>query len=190
MKLIKRLKNAFLTVFGDMKFFLIPPVIVYTPGTFRVKGSDTRIIMENLEPGDLILRRYEGYLDGWFIPGKYSHTGIYIGNGKVVHAVAEGVTECDVIDFLRCDGCLVMRPNSCQEIAIGRCKRFLGIPYDFDFISSNKALYCYEVAAEAYKELEIQKRIPTLMFGIIRGRKTYLASSFMCNRNFKAIYEF
>lgn len=108
----------------------------------------------------------------------------------MIHAVAEGVVECDIIDFLRCDGCLILRPSSCQDFAIGRCRKFMGIPYDFDFKSSNKALYCHEVAAEAYKELDIQKRTPTLMFGLIRGKKTYLASSFMHNRNFKAVYEF
>jgi len=41
-----------------------------------------------IKPGDLILRAYECYLDGLFIPGTYTHTGIYIGDGKVIHAVA------------------------------------------------------------------------------------------------------
>jgi len=138
----------------------------------------------------LILRKYYWYLDSYFIPGRYSHTGVYIGEGKLIHAIAEGVSEVDIIDYLRCDGFIILRPSSGQENAIKRCKEWLGKTYDFDFKSGNKSLYCHEVGAEAYKELNIEKKVPAIWKGLIRGKKTFLADSFLTNDNFKVIHEF
>ena len=57
--------------------------------------------MDIIEPGCLILRGYEYYLDGKFIPSTrgYSHLGIYVGDNKVIHAVSEGVSEVNLIEF-------------------------------------------------------------------------------------------
>jgi hypothetical protein len=190
MKFAKRIKNMLLTILGDLKFFPIPPVIVHAPNTFSVKGKHTRRAMGLIKPGDLILRKYHGYLDGIFIPGKYSHTGIYVGNGYVIHAVAEGVCREDIIDFLRCDKFTILRPRCGQSMAITRCTGMLGSPYDFDFKSGNRAMYCHELAADAYHELGVVKKIPTLMKGLIRGKSVFLADSFLSNDNFSTVYEF
>jgi hypothetical protein len=32
-----------------------------------------------VEPGDVLVRGYLGYVDGWFIPGYFSHAGLYLG---------------------------------------------------------------------------------------------------------------
>lgn len=70
-------------------------------------------IISILEPGDIILRGYDNYLDGCFIPDplSFSHGAIYIGNGKIIHAVAEGVSETNVIEFTRCDRIAIFRPK-------------------------------------------------------------------------------
>lgn len=74
-----RFIDAFIRVFGDLKFFKVPPVIVWDPSSFRVKGKHTREVMERVEPGDVLVRGYRGYVDGWFIPGYFSHAGLYLG---------------------------------------------------------------------------------------------------------------
>ena len=60
-----------------------------------------------------MLRGYDNYLDGYFIddPHGYSHGAIYVGDGKIIHAVAQGVSEIDVLDFMRCDRICVLRPS-------------------------------------------------------------------------------
>jgi len=76
------------------------------------------------------VRGYTMYLDGKFIPGYFSHAGLYLGEvteadrtlaperhrGRVepgrqmvIHAVAEGVGMVDVLDFARCDRLAVLR---------------------------------------------------------------------------------
>jgi hypothetical protein len=69
----------FIRMFGDLKFFKVPPVIVWDPGSYRVKGKDVREAMRLVEPGDVLVRGYGGYVDGWFIPGYFSHAGLYLG---------------------------------------------------------------------------------------------------------------
>jgi hypothetical protein len=186
---IYTLKSKFLTFFGDLKYFKYPPCIVYHPITFKIKGSDTRKVINVIQDGDIIMRGYDCYLDGLFIPGKYSHTGLYTGNGKIIHAIAEGVSEIDIIDYLRCDRFCLMRPIKGQELAIIRAREFLEnkTPYDFDFSSDNNKLYCHEFAARCYSNLNIVKKVPTLFKGMIKGEPVWLAESFLESSDFTVI---
>ncbi|MCK9154711.1 MAG: hypothetical protein M0P12_01205 [Paludibacteraceae bacterium] len=184
------LKAKFLTIFGDIKVYKYPPFMVYCPVTYKAKGKQTREAIGVLEPGDIILRGYSDYLDSLFIPGKYSHTGLYVGDGKMIHAVAEGVSEIDVIDFLRCDIFCILRPSGRQEQAIERAYKYLGTPYDFNFETWNNKMYCHEFGARCYYGLNIDKKIPKLLFGILKGKPAFLAESFLESLDFKVIYQF
>lgn len=193
MKLLKWLQRKFLTFFGDIKVFRFPFFIVYDPDEFGVSGADTRDIISKIRPGDLILRKYKHYLDGYFIPGKYSHTGIYIGKGQIIHAIAEGVQYTDIIEFTRCDGIAILRPSHGQKKAIELAKQFVkdGIPYDFDFKEGIKALYCHELGAACYSNLRIQKIVPKLLGGLIHSTELrWLAESFLNSPDFTVIKEY
>lgn len=76
---VKKLSEWFLTVFGDIKVFRFPFFLVYDPGSYQVKGDDVRALLGVLQPGDILLRAYSNYLDGKFIPGKFSHAALYCG---------------------------------------------------------------------------------------------------------------
>lgn len=127
----KSVSEWFLTRFGDIKVFRWPMFLVYDPGSYKVKGEQMREAMKAIRPGDILLRRYDNYLDGYFIPGYFSHVGLYLGEvtaahralvppgmrdtlalGEqvVMHALAEGVLIEDFLNFCRCDGLLVLRP--------------------------------------------------------------------------------
>lgn len=123
--------NAFLKIFGDIKIFKWPMFIVYDPRGYQVKGDDVREVINLAQPGDILVRGFGKYLDGLFIPGYFSHTGLYLGevlpehvkfveSGKgkalfrsgeqiVAHAMAEGVFMEDLINFCRCDRMLILR---------------------------------------------------------------------------------
>ncbi|HPM74161.1 MAG TPA: YiiX/YebB-like N1pC/P60 family cysteine hydrolase [Saccharofermentans sp.] len=183
-----KIRKKLLTIFGDIKVFKWPMFIVYHPTSFRVKGRQTLDAMHVLKPGDLILRKYKNYLDGHFIPGKYSHTGIYIGENLVTHAIAEGVVRENIIDFLRCDGFCILRPKFGQEEALRFLKDVLGQPYDFEFSYGNEAWYCHELGANAYLGLNIKKKVPKLWF--IKGKPAFLTESFLDSPDFKNIMEY
>ena len=182
-----RLWRWFLTVLGDIKVYKFPMFMVYDPTTFAVKGDDTRDIMDVIAPGDVVLRGYRHYLDGFFIPGDLSHSGIYVGNGTVIHSVAEGVCEIDLIDFFRCDRACVMRPKDGKAAveAIEKAKSLIGSDYDFNFVDGNGAYYCHEFTATCYSMLGIEKKKTKIMG--IPLRRRYLGTSFTESDKFEEV---
>lgn len=190
MKFLKKIKKWILTIFGDIKVYKGPMFVVYAPVGYKVKGYHTREAMKVIRPGDVVQRKYIHYIDGYFIPGRYSHTGVYVGKGKVIHAVAEGVCEIDLIDFMRCDGFRILRPVSGQKQAVERARSYLGRPYDFSFASGDDTnIYCHELAGHCYEELDTPLRQPKL-FGFTFGAKPcFLAESFDTD-DFSVVYEY
>ena len=133
----KSLHERLLTIFGDIFVYRWPMFLLYNPEGYRVRGEDVRALLERLQPGDILVRGYDHYLDSRFIPGYFSHVGLYLGEvtlddqdsvarvgaallagGKtdfrcgpqmVIHALAEGVLLEDAINFCRCDFLALLR---------------------------------------------------------------------------------
>lgn len=136
MKLFERVYNGFLRFFGDIKVFKYPMFIIYDPGSYLIKGEEIRQVINLIKPGDILVRGYVNYLDGYFIPGFFSHAGLYLGEVKesdrtfvtpgedvafrtgeqmVIHSMAEGVFMEDIINFCRCDYMIILRRNPEKE---------------------------------------------------------------------------
>lgn len=75
----KRWYEKALTWFGDLKYFKAPFFLVYDPSSYRVRGEDVREVIDIIRSGDVVLRGYDHYLDGLFIPGEFSHVGFFYG---------------------------------------------------------------------------------------------------------------
>ena len=184
--------SMFLTQFGKLKVltFSFFPVIVYDPEPFYVSGYDIEHIMGIIKPGDVLLRGYNKYLDGKFIPDKrgYSHAGLYVGKNMVVHAVSPTVEICHIIDFCEADRIMVLRPSDGQVMATATAIGKIGMPYDFDFKIDWNKLYCFELIATCYPQANIQTHKVKQLFGLLK-RKCYIAKSIYLNPYFKKIYE-
>jgi len=128
-----------------------PPWFVYRPDIHKVRGADVRRILDVVEPGDILLRRFDGYLNTVFTKGFYSHAGLYVGNDQMVHAVSQGTISEDLLDFCRADAICVLRVKGIAEGhiigAITKAKSAAddNIPYDFDFSGLNRTYYCTEL---------------------------------------------
>lgn len=190
-KLFYTLKSKFLTFFGDIKYYKYPLFLIYCPVTYKSKGKQYREARDILKAGDIIIRGYDDYVDGLFIPGTYSHSSIYIGteSEEIIHAVAEGVQKIDLIDYLRTDRFLILRPKSGQKEAIKIASDLIGIQYDFNFELSKDRLYCHEFTATCYHTLSI-KPVSKKYFGCFKTPTAYLAESFINSPDFEAVYEF
>lgn len=159
--------NSFLKFFGDIKVFKFPFFILYDPGSYKVKGAEVRKVLDSVKAGDILIRGYTNYLDGLFIPGFFSHAGLYLGDttnsqlfmadiiankfysGKqaVIHSMAEGVFMEDLISFCKCDYLIILRRNQIIEPHVDielthkevfeRAVKNLGKAYDFKFDFSN-----------------------------------------------------
>jgi len=196
--IFRRIKSSFLYFTGNIKVFPWPMFIVYDPVVNRLTGEQIRSVLNTVKEGDILARGYTDYMDSLIIPGKYSHTGIYIGGGRVIHAIAEGVTEVDILDFLQCDKACIIRlkddlsPAGQLRInkAIGRAKGHIGKKYDYFFTEGDDAFYCHEMTADCYHELGITKMIAKAFWGLIRKKTpVYLAQSFLDNENLRVVLE-
>lgn len=183
----------FLTWFGNIKVFRFPMFIVYDPSEYAMDGAHLQAALDAIQPGDVVLRGYDHYLDGYFIddPYKYSHGGLYVGDGKIIHAVAKGVSDINAIDFMACDRVCILRPSKGKRAAICQAKKFLkdNVPYDFFFTRSTSALYCFELCAECYPKLGVKRIEMRKMLGLLK-KKVYLADSFRKNANFNIVFEY
>ena len=152
--------NHFLKAFGDIKIFNWPMFLVYDPSGYQVRGDEVREVSNIIKPGDILLRGYNKYLDGLFIPGYFSHAGIYLGEvlpehsefvtpdkreeyfrtGEqiVAHAMAEGVFMEDLINFCRCDRMMILRLP--EEISVKQKNADTDISTD-NFNSEELSIY-------------------------------------------------
>ena len=127
-----------------------PLWFMWNPKLHKIKGFEIRKIIDSMKEGDIILRRFNGYLNTIFTPGFWSHAALVISNKTVIHALASGVVKEDIIDYCRTDNiCLIRRKNITDEeiekiIRIANGMIIDNIQYDFDFSDNNGKVYCTE----------------------------------------------
>lgn len=155
-----KIQKALLTFIGDIKWHGIfhPLWITINAKTFQLKGKHYRKVESLIQPGDILLRRFEGYLDKFLIPGWLNHAGIYVGkfndqDHAVIHAISDGVVVEDLIDFARTDHLVILRaPTRIREKAIERAKETVGSDYDFAFEFNDALRFsCTELISYCYK---------------------------------------
>lgn len=91
--------------------------LYYDNSPKKSKHIDVREIAGKIRPCDILLRRYNHYLDGLIFSQNsyFTHAGIFYGsyNGKelqVIHATGEhGVHFCNLEDFCKCDDVAILR---------------------------------------------------------------------------------
>jgi hypothetical protein len=140
-------KSKFLSWASDIRVYP-GGFILFGKSYYKIDGLDSRAILDALKPGDVMLRRYTHYLGSLMIPGHFSHAAIYVGDNKVIHMLGEGITEEDILTFLRCDDIAILRTNlEVSNKAIDTAKDLLAkkIPYDYDFSTNVDRLYCTEL---------------------------------------------
>jgi len=143
-----KFKKAFLTWVADIRIYP-GGIILFGDSHYHLKGHHMRAILESLEPGDLLLRRYSHYLGSVTIPGYFSHAAVYTGNDHVVHMLGSGITREDILTFMHCDDLCVLRCKDKErsKVAVVRAMAQLrkGVQYDYDFDTENhEKFYCTE----------------------------------------------
>ena len=179
--------KQFLTWVGDLYFATEPP---------DVRWENVETLIKLAKPGDIICRGYDSYVDGYFIPGEYSHSGIVINKGEVIHAIAEGVCSIHLGNFvIDTDRFILLRPDYSRHVrnALDKAKWYKDnkTQYDFSFTEGTKELYCHEFTASCLSAADIIVTKISKTFGIwpINFKKDiYLFDSFLGIT--KIIYEF
>lgn len=175
----------------NTRYSKYPMFLQYVPGTHKVTGKDYLESKSKLLPGDIILRGHDNYISKFFIPGKYSHSGIYLKNDQIIHSIVKtGVIEDNLIDFMRCDRLMVLRCNDSNFVnkALDIAQKLIGSKYDNELEDNDNEFYCHEFTAKCYQMCDIKKIHATTLFGLIK-KNIYCADSFIKNKNFTKILE-
>jgi len=159
---------------GHFKYSKYPFWLQYDPTSFNIKGEHTTIIMEAMQPGDILLRGYNNYLSELLIPGKWSHAALVTDNHGVVHAVGSGIEYQNIIDFCRCDRIILIRPKvdiEDSENAVNKAKLEIGKPYDHSFIferewSEDQLFSCSELIYHCYRDTKVNFKMGATNVGI------------------------
>jgi hypothetical protein len=86
------LRGFWNTQAGDMVRFRLPSgYLVENPQAYRISGRNLQEILQRIRPGDILLRGFDGYVDGLLIrrasvcsakgfrPGWFTHAALYMG---------------------------------------------------------------------------------------------------------------
>lgn len=194
-KFLYKIKAKFLTIFGDIRISKYPPFLFYDDISYEMTGEHIRQAISVCKPGDIVLRGYDSYLDSFFIASSrsYSHAGVVVDNGKIIHSISPKVTKTDLIDFMQCDRIVVLRPCKHTASAVAKAEKYLkdDTPYDFGFTHGSESLYCFELAACCYPKLQIEKLTASILFGLIKKKEpVYLSDSFFNSKDLKIVFEY
>ena len=164
MKLWLNVLRAVLTFMGDVQWhgWTSPMWFTINAKGYALRGEHYREIRKVIRPGDILIRRFERYVDKWYIPGWWNHGGVYVGGRKeqVVHAIAEGVVIEDVLNFMRTDHLIILRPpEDMLKEGLKRARRIVGREYDFflDF-EDHERFSCTELPDYCYPGIITPKR--------------------------------
>lgn len=140
-------------------------------GTIGIK--ENKMLEYKLCPGDIILTRNKGYVSNLFIPGFWTHAGIYLGNANlrsqyfkgrfdnsipknfdVIEALSEGVVFSTFYKSSRADNIAILRPTISKseiEKVIEQALAQVNKSYDFNFnLNSDSLIYCTELIYQTY----------------------------------------
>ena len=139
-----------------------PLWFVLGPRDWKLNGLDIAKVEREVEVGDIIITRVDGFVSTWLLPGFWNHAGIVtLARGayiNVVHSTAKGVHESHIIDFLRADHVIVIHAyannyshwgTEASILASGYAQAAVEYDFDFDFTDAGK-FSCTELAAACY----------------------------------------
>ncbi len=184
-----QLPKWMLKLTGDLYFCSRPLFFNYKPKFHKVKGEEIRMILNDIKPGDILFRRYEGYLDTILMPSFWCHAAIYVGDNNVIQAVGTGVNSEDILNFCRCDSLALCRPNVTYNqvvYAVDKAKELLvnKTQYDWTFSKDNDSVYCTELVDTCYNNIFNENYRNIMGNNIITPDGLYRSSLMSCIHKF------
>jgi hypothetical protein len=144
--------KGFLTWFDGLYCAFKPPLC---------KAKQLEKMFLSIQPGDIICRGYNYYLDSRLILGEYSHSSLVISKKIMIHVISTGVDVIHPIDYVKdTDRFMILRPKYTSDIlkqkVLDRAKwhKINKTEYDFTFKNNNK-YYCHEFTADCLSYGEI-----------------------------------
>lgn len=143
-----KIKSKIMNFFGDIRIYP-GGIIIAGDSHYDFKGPHMRAVLNNIQRGDVLLRRYSHYLGSVLIKGYFSHAAIYVGDNSIIHMLGGGIDKEDILTFMRCDDLCILRHDDSEliTVAVDKACGFFnqGIEYDYNFdTASSSKFYCTE----------------------------------------------
>ena len=131
---------------------------IHWPYTHKLTTGEEYVkIARYAFPGFILLSRTRGELTNLGIKGPWKHAAICVGNGLIVEAISEGVTQKRLDEFYyKKDFVALYKPlfadeGACRRAALWAVKQ-VGAPYDYGFktTKTDSRYYCSELVYYAY----------------------------------------
>ncbi len=163
MKIFYKIKSFIIKWFGNILIYPYPMFIMFGHTAYQMKGEDVRDVINIIQPGDILLRRYNNYISGLMIPGYYTHAAIYLGNNQIIHMLGDGIDKQDILTFCRCDRVAIIHCNEEQisKEAIKKARELYvkGMEYDFGFDFSDSTRFsCTEIINYLYDNPKMERK--------------------------------
>lgn len=164
--IIYKIKEAVVRFFGDVRIYP-GGFVLFGNSSYKIKGPDMREILNLLEPGDALLRRYDSFLGSRLIPGYWSHIGLYVGDNTMIHMLHDGILAEDILTFLRCDHIAVLKPVAQDKVSLDlvldRAYKYLAVHTEYDFafdfdLKDDDKMSCTEFLRNCYGDPKFYKR--------------------------------
>lgn len=141
------IKTKLISFFADIRLYWCG-IILFGDSHYKIKGPHQRQILDLIQPGDVLLRRYNHYVGSVLVSGHYSHAAMYSGDNKVIHMLGDGITQEDILVFMRCDDMALLRCKD-SDLALPAAQKAKeqlekDIEYDYDFTDAPDKFYCTE----------------------------------------------
>jgi len=157
-------KGKILKFISDIRLYPLG-IVLYGQTGYKIKGEETREILDMIQPGDVLLTRYDHYVTYIFNAlGFYGHAGLYVGDNRVIHMMGSGIQNEDILTFCRKDHIMILRAKDQTRVKRAVDMALVmyadGVEYDYDFSEFNKTLYCSEMIYEVFdKPKEMTKSL-------------------------------
>jgi len=172
----------------------------------KLTQQDIYKILLKVRRGDILLMGIFHEATSLLIPGALTHSGLYVGRRKVIHAIAPMVQYAYLHDLLKhYDTFAILRiPRATKRRlriirkTIRFAKQMVGKPYGFDADSTIRGkFFCTELINKAYRQAGYKTKLkslkPFLTFFekiekiFITARKALLPSEFLYG-NFEVVF--
>jgi len=158
-----KIKRFFIRKFGNILVYRFPLFVMFGHTSYQMKGKDVREVLNTIQPGDILLRRYNNYISGLLIPGYYTHSAIYIGNNEIIHMLGDGINKQDILTFCSCDSITIIHciVEQISKEAVNKATELFnkGVEYDYDFDFSNDTRFsCTELIDYLYDKPKIVRK--------------------------------
>jgi hypothetical protein len=115
-----------------------------------------------LAPGMIILSHKDYELTNWFISGYWTHVSVIASEDEIIEAVGKGVIKTPIREFFSSiDDFIILEPAFCSRESMANAvkymERYIGFPYNFFFLQSERSFTCIDLVYRAYS-LSVKKR--------------------------------